>query len=275
MSRRTFHNLAFLLACSAIGASCSPQPMANAVDWPGEMPPRPGSVAVVRGDDPEPQPQPAPPAPAPTLDVPPSVTAPAGRLARVPVVANCQTTWKLIGDADVFREWSADPLDLNLCLLGYQPGTVTVVVAGSSGSDAPPLLATCVVTFTGPAPPPEPPTPPTPPEPPAPPSPQAKSVWVVTVDAAMGRSVDLAQWYSDGAYWAQLTAAGHLWYHADVNNPAHEKYATIARQIGLPAVLIVDAATPHKLLKSLKLEGDRSAMAAAVTEAVTALTGGQ
>lgn len=103
---------------------------------------------------------------------PQDVTVPVGRLASVPLtVEGDESDYQVLGsDVDAFREYTPDPKQLRLRLIGYAPGTAYVVVASTKGGRLQPLYkVTVTVTGVGPVPPVPPvppgPVPPTPPEP--------------------------------------------------------------------------------------------------------------
>jgi hypothetical protein len=103
------------------------------------------------------------PAAAAQVRGPADVTVAVGRLAAVPLtVDGDESDYKVLGtDVDAFREYSPDPKQLRLRLIGYAPGTAYVVVACVKGGKLQPLhTVTVLVTGEGPKPPPPPPPPP-------------------------------------------------------------------------------------------------------------------
>ena len=104
---------------------------------------------------------------------PNDVTVAVGRLASVPLtIDGDESDYQVLGsDVDAFREFTPDPKQLRLRVIGYAPGTAYVVVASVKGGKLQPLYKV-TVTVTGPTPPPPPPVPPVPPpDPPTPDSP--------------------------------------------------------------------------------------------------------
>jgi hypothetical protein len=99
------------------------------------------------------------PAAAAQVKGPADVTVAVGRLAAVPLtVEGDESDYKVLGtDVDAFREYSPDPKQLRLRLIGYAPGTAYVVVACVKGGKLQPLhTVTVTVTGVGPQPPPGP-----------------------------------------------------------------------------------------------------------------------
>ena len=100
---------------------------------------------------------------------PSEVTVAVGRLASVPLTVDAdEADYVVLGsDVDAFREFSPDPKQLRLRVIGYAPGTAYVTVASVKAGKLQPLHIVKVVIGGGPAPVPPGPTPPgpTPPDP--------------------------------------------------------------------------------------------------------------
>lgn len=96
---------------------------------------------------------------------PQDITVQVGRLASVPLtVDGDESDYQVLGDqVDAFREYSPDPKQIRLRLIGYAPGTSYVVVSSQKAGKLQPMF-TVKVTVVGaaPVPPPVPPTPPGP-----------------------------------------------------------------------------------------------------------------
>lgn len=93
---------------------------------------------------------------------PQEVTVAVGRLASVPLaVDGDESDYQVLGsDVDAFREYTPDPKQIRLRLIGYAPGTSYVVVASTKGGKLQPLFTVKVtVTGSGPTPPGPGPTP--------------------------------------------------------------------------------------------------------------------
>lgn len=103
---------------------------------------------------------------------PTEISTPVGRLAAVPLtIDGDQSDYAVLGtDVDAFREFTTDPAQLRLRVIGYAPGTAYVTVAAVKGGKLQPLFVV-KVTITGPAPPPVPPGPTPVPPGPTPPTP--------------------------------------------------------------------------------------------------------
>lgn len=96
---------------------------------------------------------------------PADVTIPVGRLAAVPLtIDGDESDYQVLGtDVDAFREYTTDPKQIRLRVIGYAPGTAYVVVASQKGGKLQPLFkVTVTVTGVGPTPPVPPPIPPAP-----------------------------------------------------------------------------------------------------------------
>ncbi len=218
---------------------------------------------------------PSPPGPTPTPVVKPTVTLPAtltvqvNRLGRVAIVANCPTDWLIVGDADCFREYSTDPNNVNLCIIGYAAGNATIIVDGFVGTTSTGLQK-CNVVFTDPNPPaptpvPVPPTPgPTPPAPGPTPSPgQVSVLWVEETSdflkpdykpfTGLVGTLAVTNWLNshtakDAAgrpSWRRLDKDTDLTNEApfwkDVLTATLAKFPPVAGQVYTPKVAIVDA----------------------------------
>ena len=105
---------------------------------------------------------------AQTVKLPTEVKALSGRMAAVKIEYDGDDVkWFVSPELDVFREYSADPKDVRLRVLGYTRGQFQVIaIAAKAGklSD----FAVCTVTIGEPLPPVPPPAPPGPPVPPPP-----------------------------------------------------------------------------------------------------------
>lgn len=109
---------------------------------------------------------------------PTEVSVAVGRLAAVPLtVDGDESDYQILGtEVDAFREYTPDPKQIRLRVIGYTPGTAFVVVASQKGGKLQPLH-TVKVTVTGVVPPPPAPPGPTPPPPgPTPPPPDAAPI---------------------------------------------------------------------------------------------------
>lgn len=107
------------------------------------------------------------PAPA-QIKGPSDVTVAVGRLAAVPLtIDGDESDYVVLGsDVDAFREYTTDPKQLRLRVIGYAPGTAYVTVAAVKGGKLQPLFVVKITVTGTPAPPPVPPGPtPTPPGP--------------------------------------------------------------------------------------------------------------
>lgn len=126
---------------------------------------------------------------AQSVKLPTEVKAQVGRMAAVRIEYDGDDVrWFVSPELDVFREYSADPKDVRLRVLGYTRGQFQVIAISAKGgklSD----FAVCAVTIGDPLPPVPPPAPPGPPVPPNPPTPPPAPVDPVAdrLRGALGR----------------------------------------------------------------------------------------
>lgn len=159
---------------------------------------------------------------AQTVKMPTEVKALSGRMAAVKIEYDGDDVkWFVSPELDVFREYSADPKDVRLRVLGYTRGQFQVIaIAAKAGklSD----FAVCTVTIGEPLPPVPPPTPPGPPVPPTPvpPAPPADPV-SDRLRAALGRDPD------DGATKAKATVTLGAFYSAMAGHVKDPKVVTV------------------------------------------------
>jgi hypothetical protein len=129
------------------------------------------------------------------------------------------------------------------------PGTYKVRARLAKSPDLPPvdLWHTVVIGQPSPRPPPDPPVPP------VPPAPAEKVAWVIVVDETSARTPDIARVLNDAAMWKRLDGRGikYRLYDKDSPDAKNKKYPEFAAQVGLPAVLLLDAG--GKVLRVVKL----------------------
>lgn len=144
---------------------------------------------------------------------PREVAVPVGRLATVPLtVDGDESDYQILGtEVDAFREYTPDPKQIKLRVIGYQPGTAYVVVASQKGGKLQPLFTvTLTVTGTAPVPPTPPPGPtPNPPVPvpdPVNPPPIAGQGFQVLVVTEEGNATQLTEGQVAALYGKQTRA---------------------------------------------------------------------
>src|SRR4051812_13038569 len=81
---------------------------------------------------------------------PSDITVAVGRLASVPLtVDGDESDYAVLGaDVDAFREFTTDPKQIRLRVIGYAPGVAYVVVASQKGGKLQPVFVV-KVTVTG------------------------------------------------------------------------------------------------------------------------------
>lgn len=178
------------------------------------------------------------PAAAQTVTLPQSVVVAKGRMAAVKITFDGDDLrWDVPPQLDCFREFSTDPKDVRLRLIGYDSGTyrlTAVTCKGGKLSD----FATCLIVV-GDGPGPVPPNPPDP-IPPTPVPPANKVAWVVVVQDVSKRTPAQAALLADAKLWGQVEALGCKWRVYDDDQAGRYK-DTIAKT-GLPCLLTMDAA---------------------------------
>ena len=98
------------------------------------------------------------------------------------------------------------------------------------------------------------PQPPPKPDPPTPPKPEpTKAAWVIIVEETDQRTPEVSTILGNDEMWSRIVAKGAKWRIYDINSPNAKRnnYDVPAKELGIPAVLLLD--NSGKILSKFKL----------------------
>lgn len=204
---------------------------------------------------------------AQTVTMPQSVPVSVGRLAAVPMTYDGESFDFIVPpELDAFREYTTDPKEVRLRVIGYQPGMFRIVAVSAKTVDGKAKLspfASCVVIVGGTPVPPVPPGPtppvPVPPDPPVPPpsvGPRGLTIIRETADSNPREAI-LYTSLRSGALADYLKSKNHSLQILDDDSvgsdgkpsPAVEAWKPIVSGMTLPVLVIYDPKTRNVLGK--------------------------